>query len=291
MKSESRPDRMTLLDLVRRSDRPEPWTEGDNIPWHEPGFSARMLEEHLSQAHDMASRRAEKVESHVLWIHDELLSGRPSRVLDLGCGPGLYTSGLAGMGHECVGVDYSPASIAHARRTAEERGLRCTYVLEDVRSADFGSGFDLAMLIFGEFNVFSPADAADLVDKVRSALVPGGLLLLEPHTAAAVEAMGLQGRSWRSADAGLFSDRPHVWLTEGVWDPGTRTATVRYFIVDAASGDVTRYAQTLQAYADAEYRGVLTERGFEDIRFFSSLGGTEGEAREGELFGAVARRA
>ena len=39
----------TLMEIVERHKRPAPWTEGDNIPWNEPGFSERMLAEHLSQ--------------------------------------------------------------------------------------------------------------------------------------------------------------------------------------------------------------------------------------------------
>ena len=103
---------MNLLDMINRSSVPVPWAEGDNIPWHDPGFSRRMLKEHLSQDHDAASRRFEKIDRHVNWIHHKVLSGRPTKILDLGCGPGLYASRLAKMGHECIGIDYSPASIA-----------------------------------------------------------------------------------------------------------------------------------------------------------------------------------
>ena len=50
---------MNLKDIVHRNQNPDPWAEGDNIPWNDPGFSARMLAEHLSQAHDAASRRVD----------------------------------------------------------------------------------------------------------------------------------------------------------------------------------------------------------------------------------------
>jgi predicted TPR repeat methyltransferase len=45
-----------------------------------------------------------------------VLQSEPQRILDLGCGPGLYTQRLASLGHTCVGIDISPASIAYARR-------------------------------------------------------------------------------------------------------------------------------------------------------------------------------
>ena len=198
---------MTLSDIVSRRPTAEPWVEGEKIPWHDPEFSRRMLTEHLTQRHDAASRRSDKIDSQVAWIHRELLKGMPTRVLDLGCGPGLYTSRLAILGHECVGVDISPASVAHAKAQAKEHGLRCSYLLQDMRNADYGRGYGLVMLIFGEFNVFRPSDARTILEKAHAALSPGGVLLLEPHTFAAVREMGERDAHWYSADSGVFSDR------------------------------------------------------------------------------------
>ena len=114
---------MKLIDIVHRQAKPEPWAEGEKIPWHDPDFSQRMLEEHLSQEHDLASRRLATIDRHVAWIHGTVLSERPVSILDLGCGPGLYTNRLAGLGHTCLGIDFAPASIAYAREQAEGQGL------------------------------------------------------------------------------------------------------------------------------------------------------------------------
>ena len=73
----------SLTEVVERSLPATPWTESDNIPWNEPAFSRRMLDVHLDQAHDLASRRFEVVGRHVAWIHQALLGVRPTRLLDL----------------------------------------------------------------------------------------------------------------------------------------------------------------------------------------------------------------
>ena len=279
----------TLLDLVLGPATVAPWQYGDNIPWHEPGFSERMLREHLSQEHDAASRRSETIDAHVDWIHRHLLKGRPAKILDLGCGPGLYTSRLAERGHQCVGIDFSPASIAYAEDHARRENLRCDYVHQDIRRARYGTGFRLVMLIFGEFNVFRPPDARAILRKANRALAEGGLLLLEPHTFAAIRTIGARGSHWYSRERGLFSDRPHLCLQEHSWDSGTNTATVRYFIVDATSGVVSNYAQSFQAYSDAEYRSLLVDCGFDDVQLIPSLTGTSGES-QGDLIAVVARK-
>lgn len=53
-----------------------------------------MLEAHLDQTHDGASRRTAEIEKTVshLTISGFLKTG--DQVLDLGCGPGLYSSKL-----------------------------------------------------------------------------------------------------------------------------------------------------------------------------------------------------
>jgi cyclopropane fatty-acyl-phospholipid synthase-like methyltransferase len=219
-----------------------------------------------------------------------VLGRRPARILDLGCGPGLYTSRLARLGHTCIGIDYSPASIAHAVEEARRDGLACTYRLEDIRRADYGAGHDAVMLLYGEFNVFSPPDVATILDRARAALVPGGILILEVSTDAAIRQQGAERRSWYSSSSGLFSERPHLVLQESYWDEGTATLAIRYYIVDAETSDVALHAQTMQAYTDVQYRDLLARHGFRQVQPYASLTGGEGEFQP-EFLVLVARSA
>jgi SAM-dependent methyltransferase len=280
---------MNLLDVINRTEIPTPWSEGEKIPWDDPAFSERMLREHLTQAHDHASRRFEKIDAHVEWIHRELLSGRATRILDLGCGPGLYASRLARLGHECVGIDFSPASIAYAAHTAEREDLRCVYRLEDIRTAAYGQAFELVMLISGEFNPFRPEEAQGILGKAFDALSEDGILLLEVSTFESLKEAGEREPSWYSSPGGLFSDRPHLCLTENFWDADRCVVTTRHFAVDAAAGDVVRCAESLQAYSDERYCSLLTECGFARVRFYPSLVGTV-DGTQSHFFVIVARK-
>ena len=264
---------MTLLDVIDRRSPPEPWTESDNIPWHEPGFSSRMLQEHLTQEHNAASRRFDIIDRQVAWIEKEILTGGNRRILELACGPGFYLNRLASLGHTCEGIDYSPASIDYARDQARESGLDIGYRLEDIRTAAFGQGFDLIMLIYGEFNVFPASVARSIIRKAHDALVDGGVLLLEPHRFEAVRETGHALRSWYSAPSGLFSEGPHIALSESFWDDDHSTATARYLIVDANTGDVETHSASYRAYTDAEYTDLLEGCGFSQIDRHESLEG------------------
>ena len=270
---------MNLKTIIDRTIPPVSWAEGENIPWNDPDFSQRMLAEHLSQEHNLASRRFEIIDRQVGWIHGELLGGRLTRILELACGPGLYTSRLARLGHACVGIDYAPEPIRYARDTAAIEGLDCRYRLEDVRKADYGDGYGLVMMIFGQFNVFRRSDACRILEKTFSALAPDGLLLLEPQRFDTVMKQGQAGNSWHTCGegGGLFSDRPHLCLAESFWDADGLAATQRFFIVDAETGAVSRHAMTSEAYTDEQFREMFTRAGFEDIRFYPSLVGVKVE--------------
>jgi SAM-dependent methyltransferase len=271
----------TLSDIITRDPAPAPWSEGDNIPWHEPAFSERMLKEHLTQEHDAASRRFEKIVAHVTWIHQDVLNSQPGKILDLGCGPGLYSSRLARLGHQVTGIDYSPASIAYAQELTDKEKLACNFIHADIREANYGSSYDTAMLIFGEFNVFRPTDIRKILTKTHAALKPGGVLILEPHTFEAIEGIGYKPTSWFTSEQGLFSPQSHLVLTENFWDEDQNTATIRHFVVETETGNVIRYAQSMQAYDQQAYQAILEEIGFGDIRIYPSLKGTPDPEQEG----------
>jgi SAM-dependent methyltransferase len=279
-------DTQSLADIVVRALPPEPWAEGDNIPWDDPAFSARMLQEHLTQAHDLASRRAAKIDAQIAWIYAHLLRSAPARILDLACGPGLYAMRLARLGCTCLGIDFGPASVAYARE--QSQGLACEYVLDDIRQADYRGPHDLALLVYGQFNVFRPDEARDILARAWDALRPGGLLLLEPHTWAAVqESAGAPG--WSAAAAGLFASEPHLLLSESFWDERRAASTERFYVIAAATGEVTRYALSMQAYRDDDYVAVLHEAGYADVVFYPSLTGEPDDSQTG-LLAISARR-
>ncbi|QPC81288.1 class I SAM-dependent methyltransferase [Phototrophicus methaneseepsis] len=247
--------------LNRRTICPE-WQK---IPWHEADFSRRMLAEHLNQMHDLASRRFSVIDQHVHWIHRKVLKSQAANVLDLGCGPGFYTGRLAALGHTCVGVDISPASIAYAR----EHNPGAEYILNDVRLVDYAKNQDLILMIYGELNAFSPQDAKTIIKKAYAALKPGGKLLLEVHTAEATQRFGKEPATWHTAQSGLFSDEPYLCLMETTYEADH--TVFNYYVYAADSGEMTRYTSMLHTYTDDEYRQLLQD--FSHVLFYPSLTG------------------
>ncbi len=277
---------MKLKDILNRNMDLKPWEEGERIPWDDPAFSRRILREHLTQEHDAASRRTAKIKKHVAWIHRRVLGGTPTPILDLGCGPGLYAAPFTKLGHTYTGIDFSPACIEYALANAPTGS---TFRLGDARSDAYGSGYGLVLFIFGALNIVPTQDAHAILKKAYVALESGGKILLEASTPDAVDQIGNQPSMWYSAEAGLFSDRPHLCLMENFWDEASATATERFYIVDAVTGDVTRHAASTVAYTEGQLRKMLKEAGFKNISLYPSLTGTE-ETQSQEMIVILAQK-
>jgi len=172
---------MKLSDVLERSWPAVPWEDTPGLPWGERGFSERVLGEHLSQETDLATRTTPHIHAHVDWLIGGVLGKSEGRVLDLGCGPGLYLHELARRGVTGHGVDLGPASIDHAREVADDEGLACTFEVGDVTRAAFDGPFDLIMMIFGQYNVFTREQALDFTQRAHQALAPGGKMVVEPQ--------------------------------------------------------------------------------------------------------------
>lgn len=271
---------MNLADLICRRP-PIAWQDGEKIPWNDPDFSRRMLESHLSQDHDWASRRHAIIDRHVRWIASRLPQN--ARILDLGCGPGFYTHRLAELGFSCTGVDFSPASIEYARKQSEQAVLEIEYVLQDIRAFSTGQIFDAALLTFGEFNVFKESDATTILKITSTCLKSDGFLLLEAHTFETVKSIGTTPATWQTMESGVFSDSPHLYLQENFWDEQTSTATTRYFIVDAKASNVHEYGSSMKAYGDEEYKKMLRDVGFTNIEILNAGDWPTGDDFKGKL--------
>jgi SAM-dependent methyltransferase len=241
-----------------------------------------MLKMHLSQNHDMASRRDELIEKQVQWIQKEILKNNHSRILDVGCGPGLYIKKLTGLGHECTGIDFSPASIEYARQNCQE----ASFILDDIRNAHYGETFDVAMLLFGEINVFSPKECKLILKKMHDCLKPGGRVLIEAHLFDTITKMGKAQKSWfRSGNNHsnrshwfdnvmndcLFSSNPHIVLIENNWLEEEKVALSNFWVLEDDK-EVSHYVSTSQAYTNQDYITLLKEASLNNITLHGDFG-------------------
>lgn len=244
-------------------DSDNPWSGAYKIPWHDSAFSARMLREHLTQDHDLASRRHETISLQCRWLNDRFRTDKPLSILDLCCGPGLYSDRLTTPNDRYLGMDFSPASIEYAM--AEYADSSRSFMQADITTADFGGPYDLILMIYGEFNVFPPEVTRSILRRAYEALAPGGSLAVEPHRFEAIRSFGQAPPSWLAHESGLFSAAPHICLSQNHWIEEPKVAQTIFHIIDAEDGSVQEYRNTMQAWTDDEYLALMRDAGFSNV--------------------------
>ncbi len=97
------------------------------------------------------------------------------KILDIGCGAGLFAEPLARLGADVLGIDPAPASIGVARRHAEETGAKLAYRVATIEAlAAEPARFDVVTAMEVVEHV---ADPARFAAEAASLLEPGGLFL------------------------------------------------------------------------------------------------------------------
>lgn len=103
-----------------------------------------------------------------------------TRVLDVGCGVGRWSSLLAARGAVVTGMDLSPTMIAEANRRAAENGVasRCRFLVQDLAQLDAGEKFDLIVGVTVLQHILDADSLRMAVQRMSEHLTPGGRMVL-----------------------------------------------------------------------------------------------------------------
>jgi 2-polyprenyl-3-methyl-5-hydroxy-6-metoxy-1,4-benzoquinol methylase len=231
--------------------RPEPFQfyTAEEL-WTDEHTSKQMLEYHLNESVDMSSRNRKFIGRSVKWIITRFEVNETTDIADFGCGPGLYTERLAEEGATVTGIDFSENSIRYAKQSAGRKGLEINYILMNYLDFHTTDSFDLVIMIMCDYCALSPHQRKMMLSKFRSALKPGGSVLLDVYSlnsfnrreeSAAYEFNQLTG-FWSSNDYYCFVntfkyDNEHVILDKYTVIEEKRRRTVynwlQYFSEDS----------------------------------------------------------
>ena len=105
---------------------------------------------------------------------------KSGRALAIADGEGRNGVFLAECGLDVLSVDFSPAAQTKARALAAARGVAIETVTADLLRWEWPEGaFDVVAAIFFQF--LEPDERTDVFARIRRALKPGGLLILEGY--------------------------------------------------------------------------------------------------------------
>jgi len=101
----------------------------------------------------------------------------PSRVADIGAGPGVYSLWLARAGHEVVARDLVPLHIEQLRRDAAQQGLDIDAAVADARDLDLpDASCDAALLLGPLYHLTDRVGRLACLREAARIVRPGGVV-------------------------------------------------------------------------------------------------------------------
>lgn len=276
-------------DLERINTRPRPfefYTASDL--WTDEHTSAQMLAFHLNENVALSSRRHSFIEQSVDWLVSRLEIGQGTRVVDFGCGPGLYTSRLAQRGAQVTGIDFSSRSIEYARERARAAGLDIQYVNQNYLDFSTDQRFDVVLMIFCDLCALSPIQRQTLLTKFRSILAPGGRVVLDVHSLAMFERRSEEARFEFNLQNGFWSAKPYYGFLNSFKYEEEKVTLDKYTLVERAR---TRTVYNwLQYFSADSLRAEFREAGLTICDVYGDVAGKPYDA-EADEFAVVAETA
>ena len=259
----------SLWRIYNRPTQPTPWAYGGNLPWDEPTFSERMLQEHLDETHGAASRTAVERQLQIEWINQKLGLVAGQHVFDVTCGPGLYAAKWAQQNIRVTGIDFAPASIRYAQEVAQKNQIdsTSTFIQADIREWDYPAAtFDAAVLLYGQLAVMSTGEAQNVLTQIAQSLRPGSKLCLEMLNPVHIDRTN--STWWFTDDTGIWGTTPFLLLGERQWYETEQLSMERYHVVHLETGSSDEIVLCDQAYTTAQMTALLERSGFTQIDIY-----------------------
>ncbi|HEX2909737.1 MAG TPA: class I SAM-dependent methyltransferase [Chloroflexia bacterium] len=179
------------------------------------------------------------------------------RVIDAGCGNGLYSLALAKNGFRATGVDFAPGVLASAQRKAEQQHLNADFEKMDLDNHFwFADGYFDHAFCLSVLNLLNRPKWA--LNELHRILKPGGLLIVS---------LWLDPVKYRESYPEMF--QPSTANSNGVKDRAKQAAR-----------NLSGRSIHTRFWSVEEFQDLLTKQGFEILQ----MGGSP-------MLLAVARRA
>ena len=274
---------MNIAQLAAWQEKPPLFAPGEVRFWDDPHIATQMLIYHLSPDTDAASNRPEKIDRIVAWLVEHLDMQPDMALLDLGCGPGLYSRRFSQRGLRVTGVDLSQNSLNYAR----QHDSATTYLQQNYLELDVDGPFDVVTLIAGDLCVLTDEKRDTLLGYIKRLLKPGGHFVFDVTTRQNHQPPAAPRRWGVMPAGGFWRPGPYLELYH-FFDYPEHDAALEQYIIIEDGGWARVYRNWIHYYSPETISAVLNAQDFEVMGVYGDLAGTPYTPESGWV-GVVAR--
>lgn len=250
--------------------------------WDDPYVSQKMLDMHLNEHMDSASRNHEFIKNSALWIIEEFGVNEKTNICDLGCGPGLYTEEFAATGANVTGVDFSKNSIEYATKQAKSKDLNIDYIYQNYLEFNPEKKFDLIVMIFCDFCVLNPKQRTKLLNKIASLLTEDGIFLFDVFTPALYNSISESSTVEKNGMGYFWSSNPYyMFLNTFKYEKETAFLD-KYTIINQDDSTMEIY-NWIKCYTEEEIATELKKANLNIKEIYSNVAGSPKKPNSKEI--------
>ena len=255
---------MKITDILLKSEKPTIYEKGTCFMWTDSHISEQLLSVHLDPDVDLASRKRTSILKTIKWILDLHTNLNKLSILDLGCGPGIYSEIFSQKGHKVTGVDISRNSIDYARNSAQTKELDIEYINASYLELELPKEkYDLVLLIYADFGVLLPQERIILLQKVHESLKPNGKLIFDVLKDNNIEQKKIP-KNWEVCDSGFWKNKPYLALSESFIYKEQKVILYQHNIIDSDE-NIETYRFWTHFFNQKDLKLLLKEAGFNSI--------------------------
>jgi SAM-dependent methyltransferase len=237
----------------------ELYETGNASIWSNSYVREQLLKAHLDPDSDAASRKPQIIKATVDWIFQN--PPETGSIIDLGCGPGLYTQEFSARGWQVVGVDINESAIKHAAETGKSKGLAVRYLHQSYLDRIDAGTFDMATCIYCDFGALTDEQQKKFLRNVRELLAPDGVLVFDVF-GPGISRVKTEGRSWERESAnGFWSESPCYVLSECQHFEETQAWGEKHIVIPD-SGEPSTYVLWDHYFTAEKLESLLSAAGF-----------------------------
>jgi len=191
------------------------------------------------------------------------------KILDLGCGPGLYTQQIAQKGHKVTGVDFSRNSIDYAKEQAKTNNLDIEYINKNYLELDLPENeFDLVMMIYTDLGVLLPDERIQLLSKIEKALKPGGTFIFDVLNDRDLDKK-ISPKNWEASEQGFWRSKPYLTLSESFFYEDEKVILNQHIVAEDENTSVYRF--WTHYFSHEDLMRLLEPFDFTGIEFYENV--------------------
>lgn len=179
----------------------------------------------------------------------------PLHVLDVGCGTGRHTLELARRGYQVVGIDVAQSFLAQAQAEAQRQSKHIEFRLQRAAELQESAVYDIALAYNHTLGFMSDSELAQHFSAIRTALKPGGRLLL------VLAGPKLTPNGASESSKGWIEKGEKLILSEKWLEKGYRIE--RCIVIDKQNDEIVEYRERQRAFSLGDVQWQLEAIGFQ----------------------------